>query len=155
MLVGPPGVGKTTWWHNKVDDYIKSGRIYRISSDDYIEIAALNAGKTYSEVFSSAVAEASENLKQDFKIALEDQGNIVWDQTNLSAKKRKALLDQIPKCYTKICIYWVIENKDQWKKQLIRPGKFIPQNILSSMLDNYVYPEYNEGWDRIVKEVVK
>lgn len=155
MLVGPPGVGKTTWWHTKLKDYIKSGKISRISSDDYIEAAAIKAKKTYTEVFQSAIAEASMNSKQDFKNALNEQNHIVWDQTNLSAKKRKGLLNQLPKNYTKICVYWTIQNETQWKKQLIRPGKTIPQSVLDSMLDNYEFPTHNEGWDVILKEVVR
>lgn len=88
MLVGMPGVGKSTFCKEKID--MKS--FCRISSDDYIEEVAKNAGKTYSEVFSQAVDFATKSYREDFKRAIESQSNIVWDQTNLSIKKRKGIM---------------------------------------------------------------
>lgn len=149
VLVGPPGVGKSTFIKNNLGD-----NFVRISSDHYIEEVAAKKGKTYTEVFKEAIAYASESSKRDFQEALTTKSNIVWDQTNLSAKKRKGLLKQIPVDYEKICVYWVIKDHAKWKRQLDRPGKDIPKSVLDSMLDNYEYPSYDEGWNQIKKEVV-
>ena len=154
MLVGPPGVGKTTWRNNKMRQHLPTGDIAVISSDDYIEEVAKRENKTYTEVFQSAIAYASDSSKKDFSEAVERGDHIVWDQTNLSAKKRKGLLKQIPNDYFKICVYWDIQNEAKWKKQLERPGKFIPESVLKSMLDNYTHPTYDEGWDMLYKEKV-
>ena len=155
MLVGPPGVGKSTWCKEKLNDFLPTGTIVRVSSDDYIEEVATKEGKTYTEVFQSAIKYASDASKKAFQDALSNNHHIVWDQTNLSAKKRKGILNQLPASYTTVCIYWEIKNEAQWKKQLVRPGKTIPQGVLDSMLDNYAYPDHNEGWNVIYKEIVK
>lgn len=154
MLVGPPGVGKSTWCKDVLPLIVKGEEVVIISSDKYIEKVAEEQGKTYTEVFQSAIAYASESSKQDFKEALEKKVHIVWDQTNLSPKKRKGLLKQIPNEYFPTCVYWVIKDEAKWKKQLDRPGKFIPEHVLKSMLDNYVHPSFNEGWEAINKEIV-
>ncbi len=157
MMVGPPGVGKSTYFKNCIGEIIDGrlgGEISLVSSDYFIERLAAERGKTYSETFADAIGYATKMTHETFENAKKAKSHIVWDQTNLTPKKRRGILMQVPKEYRKVCVYWTIKNVENWKKQLVRPGKFIPESVLENMLANYVYPSYNEGWDLIVKETV-
>src|ERR1700761_2260617 len=87
-----PGSGKSTFIKS-----LENPSYYRLlSTDNYIEAEAKLQGKTYSDIFK----ETAKSAQVDFDLNLEDaifhRMNIVHDQTNLSFKKRQAILKYIP-----------------------------------------------------------
>jgi hypothetical protein len=121
-----------------------------ISSDDYIDHEARLQGKTYTEVFDKAVGPANVAIEADAKAAKMLGANVVWDQTNLTVKKRKIILDKF-KDYDKVCVYFPIPN--DWYNRLDKraevEGKLIPHNVLGSMQDCFESPRLSEGFSWI------
>jgi len=83
MLIGLPGSGKSTFRNEHGEPYVV------LSSDDFIEQRAIAEGVTYTEVFADAVDDASRHVHRNFREALANNASIMWDQTNLTPKKRR------------------------------------------------------------------
>lgn len=149
VLVGLPCTGKSTFRERLKQDL----EFLTISSDDYVESYAKNLGKTYSEVFKDAVGEASRRVEEDARMAVIKELNVVWDQTNLTAAKRKKILDKFEN-YVKICVNFEIEIYYEWMRRLYRrageEGKYIPFHVIESMDRSFEYPQYSEGFDSII-----
>lgn len=153
VLVGLPGSGKSTFVGSVFGENPAGVFIY--STDNYIENVASAQNKTYDQVFRDTIKEATENMNNFLTYAIEDKLRVVWDQTNMSSKKRLGILSKFPKSYRKVC--WCIapprtdEEWDELNRRLdSREGKTIPRNIIESMADSYVEPELDEGFDYIL-----
>jgi gluconate kinase len=89
-------------------------------------------------------------FEEDLEYSLKLEKNIVHDQTNLSRKKRKSIIDRIPNDYYKLCIALTCTEED-WQKRLAnRPGKVIPVNILKSMGERLEHVWNDEGFDDVI-----
>jgi predicted kinase len=158
VLVGLPGSGKSYWRANYAP-FIEHAFVY--STDDYIESKIDGANiKTYNESFSKYVNEAQKEMDKLLEKAIKDNFSwFVWDQTNLTLKKRKKIVDFFQSSFGKeikiICCCW-LPPSDLEEKKIIeyrladRPGKNIPSHILENMLETYKIPTFDEGFDRIV-----
>lgn len=148
MLIGAPGVGKSTWIkQNLAHDF----RL--VSSDQYIESAAVAAGKTYGEVFDANIKQATAAMYAELNDALTNNENIVWDQTNLTVKSRKGKLDQLPMLYKKIAVAFEIQPDEHAARRAERKqtsGKDVPSHIINSMLQQYQRPTVGEGFDEVI-----
>jgi predicted kinase len=145
MLMGLPGAGKSTFRKQF------AGQCVSLSTDDLIEDAAAFKGLTYSEAFADEIKPATASVQAAFKQCLRDGANIMWDQTNLTPKKRKGVLAQVPDTYHK-AVVWVTCDEDERQKRLKnRPGKVIPAHVDASMIENMTAPTLDEGWDEIVR----
>lgn len=144
MLVGLPGSGKSYFRE-------KYGKRFTIlSSDDLIEDAARAHGKTYSEMFDEHSGTAMVEVGRRFVDAVEWSDWIMWDQTNLSRKKRRSVLGRLPPIYRKVAVYFEIEEGLRQERLASRPGKIIPPHEDARMLASYVRPDRAEGWDHTI-----
>lgn len=143
MLVGVPGSGKTTWIKNNKHDAVV------LSTDDYIERSAEKQGKTYSEVFKDVIGFATDQMEKDLVQAVQNKRDIIWDQTNLTAKSRKSKLSRIPKEYKKVAVFFGVPS-DLRDRLASRPGKVIPEPIIISMINQLQPPSKEEGFDEVV-----
>lgn len=146
MLVGLPGSGKSTWVNQG-----NHAQAVVLSTDNYIELAAEFRGQTYNEVFKEVFAEAEAFLEADLKKAVEDELDIIWDQTNLTVKSRRRKLAKIPDSYRKIAVIFTTSEDTLNRRLACRTGKVISNNIIKSMRDTYVRPDYSEGFGTIME----
>jgi len=144
VLVGLPGSGKSTIRHTFFDSYA------HVSSDDYIDACAEKAGLTYNAVFDTVAKDANRYMYTAFSRWHDSVTNIVWDQTNLSAKKRRGILSGVNSDYYKIAVYVEIDEELRQERCAARVGKIIPPHIDASMRENYTRPHVSEGFDRVV-----
>jgi predicted kinase len=147
VLVGLPGSGKSTSIPEDFDGFV-------YSTDNYIEQCAKMNGCTYNEAFQEFIKPATKSMNEQLELAIRQKADVLWDQTNMSSKKRLGILSKFPKSYTKICICRVLpDNADAWtelqRRVLSREGKIIPQHIIESMADSYVEPTLDEGFDEV------
>lgn len=147
VLVGLPGSGKSTSVPEDFDGFI-------YSTDNYIEEYAANRSMTYNEAFKDSINFATQYNNIMLDRAIEAGKSVIWDQTNMSAKKRRSILSRFPKSYRKICICRVPpQTADEWLELGVRlgsrPGKIIPMHIIESMADTYVEPTIDEGFDEV------
>lgn len=150
MLCGLPGSGKS---HFRARYNVWN--CVQISTDDILEEMAAQQGKTYSEVFEDGVKDATKIANEVFQIALKENKTIVWDQTNLTVKKRKRVLSQVPKHYRKVVVYVYCDESERQKRLKSRAGKIIPRSIDKQMQENLEVPTLDEGWDRVVMQEAK
>ena len=144
MLVGVPGSGKSTWIRSRNHDAVIA------STDDHIEAAAAAQGLTYDDVFESEIKAATAALRETVKQAVRDKRDIIWDQTNLTAKSRRGKLGQVPKHYERIALYFPTPDGEELARRLAsRAGKTIPAHVMASMIASLEPPGPSEGFDEI------
>lgn len=150
MLVGFPGSGKSTI-AAELEKHYSSMNIptFVYSTDRYIETFASEVGKTYNEVFSDLIKEATKFMDDYLLHFLSTENNsvIIWDQTNLTKKSRASKLAKIPDDYEKeILLVWpyigdIFKRNEERKKV----GRAVPDNILSNMIKIFESPTNEEA----------
>lgn len=143
VLCGLPGSGKSTF-----RGMLKPQAV-ELSTDDYVEEIAQFRGKNYDDIWSDEIGNATAHVNDQFRAALKAGQSIVWDQTNLTVKKRRKILSQVPKSYYKAAIFVQVHEDLRQKRLLGRPGKVIPAHVDKSMLDSLVIPTEDEGFDEV------
>jgi predicted kinase len=145
QLVGVPGSGKSTWVKNQ--NWINECVI--VSTDEFVEAYAKEQGKTYSEVFDEYMPIAV-TLMTDKVVEAREQGkDIIWDQTSTTVKSRQRKFNMLQD-YEHIAIVFATPEKEELAKRLAnRPGKNIPDHVMSSMIENFDMPSENEGFKEI------
>ena len=152
VLVGLPGSGKSTRVHEMSEMHPD---VFVYSTDNYIEKACKQNGWTYNQGFAEFVAPATKYMNEMLDIAVRSRQDIVWDQTNMSPKKRRGILSRFSNSYRKTC-YCIAppRNDAEWAELDLRlasrKGKTIPHHIVEAMADSYVEPELDEGFDYIL-----
>jgi predicted kinase len=149
MMIGVSASGKSTWLKNTITS--PSGNDI-ISTDHYIDQYAESVDRTYNDVFSEFISQATREMEKDLKIAIDNDLDIYWDQTNLNRKTRANKLRKIPSYYKKVAVVFPIPEANEWVRRLeSRPGKNIPSNILVKMVNTFVEPTLDEGFDEILE----
>lgn len=152
VLIGLPGSGKSTWMKSLMNSSDKE--FVLVSSDAEIDKIANEMNKTYSEIFDEYIGKATGLMKNTAKNAINLNKNIVWDQTNMSKKKRKGILQTLSDDYYKIAVDFTVDPKElerRLEKRAKETGKFIPKNVIDSMGKSYQSPSKDEGFDEIIK----
>ena len=147
ILVGVPGSGKSTSRKSlvKSDDFV-------YSTDDVIEQMAMSAGKTYDEIWSDNIKEATKIANDMLFKAIKEGRDVVCDRTNMTAGSRKKLLSLFdPKIYEfRIAEVFPFPPDDILRKRLAsRQGKTIPWFVIEKMEASYEHPSYKEGFTSI------
>lgn len=150
ILIGVPGSGKSTWVkqnHNQENTVI-------LSTDNFIQDYADLSGKTYSEVFPDKIKWAQIEMKKDLKYAIENNLDVIHDQTNLTRKSRRMVMQDLIKAKYDITAVIFPIPLDLDVRLKSRPGKNIPDHVIQMMIKNFKdrdnYPTYEEGFDRWV-----
>jgi predicted ABC-type ATPase len=156
VMVGLPGLGKSTHL-SFLDDPEFGDTVFVYSTDAEIEKRCSVNGWTYNEGFSEFIQPATKYMNEMLEIAMRQGIDVYWDQTNLTVKKRRLIINRMKKAgYRVECISIVppepghFDDLKAWKYRLLnRPGKTIPDHIMTSMYQNYTEPTLGEGFDRL------
>lgn len=150
LLVGVPGSGKSTW----AEPYLTENGFQLVSTDSYIEASAKMMGKTYGDVFKATIGEATKFMERQINQVMAASQNLVWDQTNLTMKSRRAKLNKLLDAgYDVTAVAFEIptaELEARRKAREVATGKSIPANICESMGSTYQRPTRLEGFARVV-----
>ena len=153
QLIGVPGSGKSTW----VSEQEWALGLTIVSTDAFVEDYAKAQGKTYSEVFTDYMPTAVNLMAEQVVFAREHGHDIIWDQTNLSAKARKKKLNKLPSHCHRGAIYFEVPLEEAFERNEHRKGKFISKSILHRMYHQFEIPTVTEGFDYVecgTKEVI-
>jgi|SRR6185312_13202954 len=150
ILIGLPGSGKSTYVRQL--EYKSQIKYSIISTDDVVEIFGFMMNRKYSQIWKDLIDSVTKIVKIQFRLALEDKSNILYDQTNLTAEKRKSILTKVPAGYRKIAVVFnppfdVIKERLVTRAQ--NTGKVISLNIVEDMQKRFEYPTLEEGFDEI------
>jgi len=151
VLIGLPGSGKSTWRDNMIAN--SPDKYVIVSSDDELERMADHEGITYGEAFKKYIGKSTAISKQKFREAVNKGDNIIWDQTNMSPKKRRGILNQVPDGYEKTAVSFEVdpqELQDRLEKREKETGKHIPPNVIKDMGRSYRPPTKEEGFDNVI-----
>lgn len=158
VMVGLPGLGKSTLVESERAIYKGIDfPVFVYSTDDLLEAAAKELGSTYDEVFETLIKSVTEAANGSLDVAIKKRQDIIWDQTNLGAKKRAKIINRMRQAGYQVRGVCIVPpesdydgSKEDWVERLAnRPGKTIPQHILSNMIDSFVQPTVAEGFDMI------
>jgi predicted kinase len=148
VMIGLPGCGKSTWITQLLED--TDWEFTVVSSDNEIEKLAEAEGMNYNEGFDRFIGKATHIMKQNFRNAVNKGENIIWDQTNMSKKKRRGILNQVPDGYRKIAVVFEL-TEDELRRRLAQrvneTGKTIPWGVIKNMASAYSPPTKQEGFD--------
>ena len=145
VLVGVPGSGKSTWIRNQ----IWALGLTVVSTDAFVEQEAHRQGKTYNEVFEDYMPTAV-GLMADQVVAAREAGHdIVWDQTSTTVTSRRKKFAMLPN-YRAVAVVFPTPKADELAMRLAsRPGKIVPDHVVSNMIDQFEQPTLQEGFDEI------
>ncbi len=158
VMVGLPATGKSTLVIFQELLYEKIEQpLFVYSTDTILERIADQLGKTYNDVFEKHIKSATAEADIDLAYAIKERQDIIWDQTNLSVKKRAKIINRMRQAGYQVRCECVVppeaghisDLKDLKHRLEGRPGKTIPQHVMSSMWESYVLPTKSEGFDVI------
>lgn len=145
VLVGVPGSGKSTW--AETQDW-KNECAY-VSTDKIVEHYAESVGKTYSEVFDEYMPTAVKLMTEEVVEAREKGLDIIWDQTSTTKKSRARKIRMLHN-YFKIAVVFKTPEHDELQRRISnRPGKYIPEHVMKSMVESFEEVSLDEGFDLI------
>lgn len=140
MLIGVSGSGKSTfgkqlYWEDKNAIILSSDTIRA-------ELFGNENDQTHNvEVFNEMFKRTRAELKED--------KTVIYDATNLSAKRRANLLKQLSDLnIKKECIVIMTSFDDCVKRQYERTRQ-VPEDVIRRQIKQFHCPGYWEGWDRI------
>ena len=148
VTVGLPASGKTSWVKEFIED----------NKDKIIDV--ISSDKIREEVFKNIDDQNHNNevfdiMKRRTKESL-SQGHVaVYEATNISSKRRRALLKELKRYYDKaICLFkyknllnCLVDNENRKKR--------VPSDIINRMYRNFEIPHKNEGFDEIIVDFDK
>ena len=152
VMVGLPAAGKST----RVGALTAvNPELFVYSTDNHIEQCAKQNGWTYDRAFAEFIESATKHMNEQINIAIRSRQDIVWDQTNLSAKKRAKIVNRMRQAGYRVeceCILLPAGDSqwEDWRHRMAsRPGKTIPDHVIESMMDSFVRPTVEEGFDAV------
>lgn len=141
MLMGPSGSGKTTYAQYMKNTLLEPVEI--ISSDSIRE-------ELYGdESIQDNPAKVFSLMLKRTKNALDKKEAVIYDATNLSEKRRIALLNDLKEydC-PKICVAIITDPLLCVDRQELRPRK-VPKEVIGKQVKQFQPPHKSEGWTDI------
>ena len=86
-------------------------------------------------------------MRQRTVASLNEGRDVVYDATNISRKKRRHLLSQLPPCDKIAYVIWA-KYETCIKRDAVRE-RSVGKSVIKRMLMNFQPPYFDEGWDRI------
>lgn len=144
LMCGVPGSGKSTFLKNK----IKPENTVVISRDE-IRFSMVNP---YAEYFSRE-KEVQEEFWRQINEALKTGKDVFADQTSLTPRSRKWLLEHV-EGYDTANLVWIDEDLDTCvARNNMRRGTraYVPESQVRRMYSQFVIPSLNEGFNCIFR----
>jgi predicted kinase len=147
ILSGIPMSGKSTWVRENYPDTLA------ISRDEILmEVAGT---RDYNLAFKTADQKLVDKLlAKRITDAATQKVDVIIDMTNLSRKVRVKNLSYFSDDYYKVSVVLPILDSEEYKRRndfrSVNENKFIPPFVIKSMMDSFVLPTDDEGFDKII-----
>lgn len=150
VLTGLPGSGKSTWAQLEANTAPTEYTI--VSTDYFLEQSARDSGKDYEWAFVHCFKDAKRRAMAQVRNATKERKNIIWDQTNMTAKSRRRALANVGRGYHKIVIGFEVADMELRKRLAARrtiTGKFIPPEVIKNFQNVFEPPSLDEGFEKM------
>jgi predicted kinase len=88
-------------------------------------------------------------MAEQVVFAREHGHDIIWDQTSTTVESRARKFRMLPD-YRAIAVVFPTPDATELAARLAgRPGKIIPDHVVSNMIDQFEQPTLEEGFDEI------
>lgn len=152
VMVGLPAMGKSTLIRG-----LPCWPAFVYSTDKFIEDVASRFDITYDEAFEDNIKAATVSMNALLDDAIKERKDVVFDQTNLGVGKRRKIINRMKQAGYQVRCDCIVPPEEghfsdlkDWKYRLAnRPGKTIPDEVLSNMYKSFVMPTIEEGFDMI------
>jgi len=147
LLVGPTLSGKSTWIRNNYPN------INVISRDEIVmEVAGT---RDYNKAFDIVDHKLVDKvLAERLTEANSTKTSTIVDMTNMTVKRRSQTLRYFGNDFYKMAVVFSILSDEEYQKRNIdrnaKENKWIPPNVIKSMIDSYQEPTLEEGFDNII-----
>lgn len=146
MMVGVPGSGKSNWIaHQEWAD-----KCAYISTDKHVEAYAASVGFTYDKVFHDIMPKCVALMTTDVIRARIRGLDIIWDQTSVTIASRKKKFKMLPEYDATAVVIRTPPTDILMQRLASRPGKTIPWEVVSSMINQWEEPTLDEGFKEIL-----
>ena len=147
ILSGIPMSGKTTWIKENYPD------TKTISRDEIV--MEVYGSRNYNDAFRNVDQKKVDKVLRDrLTQANLANENVIVDMTNLTAKTRAKNLSYFSDNFYKVLVALPILDSSEYKRRnelrMINENKFIPYNVINSMINTYQLPTDSEGFDEII-----
>lgn len=147
LLSGIPMSGKSTWIRENYPDTLT------ISRDELVmEVAGT---RDYNLAFKTVNQKAVDKLLvKRITDAATQKVDVIIDMTNVSRKVRAKNLSYFSDDYYKVAVVLPILDSAEYARRnefrSVNENKFIPPFVIKSMMDSFVIPTEDEGFDKII-----
>jgi predicted kinase len=147
ILSGIPMSGKSTWVRENYPDTLA------ISRDELVmEVAGT---RDYNLAFKTVDQKVVDKLlAKRITDAATQKVDVIIDMTNLSREVRVKNLSYFSNDYYKVSVVLPILDSEEYKRRndfrSVNENKFIPPFVIKSMMDSFVLPTDDEGFDKII-----
>jgi predicted kinase len=147
ILSGIPMSGKTTWIKENYPD------TKTISRDEIV--MEVYGSRNYNDAFRNVDQKKVDKVLRD-RLTQANLANetVIVDMTNLTAKTRAKNLSYFSDNFYKVSVALPILDSSEYKRRnelrMINENKFIPYNVINSMINTYQLPTDSEGFDEII-----
>ena len=144
ITVGAPGSGKSTW----IEKYKHAHPYVTVLSSD-----ALRAVFGKDENDQTVSAKVFQYMESEADRLVNSGNTVLIDATNMHRKARKPWVDLAKKYRVIIEAYVFVVNRDELidrnQKRGDAGGRNVPTHVIDRMLNNYVAPSHEDGFDRV------
>lgn len=144
MLIGLPGAGKSQYAERLKGDL-------RLSSPLVLASDAIRKEIFGDETIQENPERVFELMRQRTVAALANGNDVIYDATNISRKKRRHLLSQLPSCEKIACVVWA-----RYETCIARDAsreRCVGDKVIRRMLCSFQPPYFDEGWNRILFKI--
>lgn len=137
LLVGPPGIGKSTWLDNNLEKL--GDNLPVLSTDEVLEHYAQKNRITYQQAHQAFFEEAVSEFEENIKHHIYGKQSFVIDRTNMNIMGRKRLLTPLGNEWLKVGICFEYDKKtvvERLERREKKTGKNIPETAVQTIIDN-------------------
>lgn len=147
VLVGLPGSGKSTWAAAHPE------RLPIASTDEFIEAYAAQNRLGYAEAFKQYQHQAKLLLKRRLNELIAAKASFIWDQTNITARKRRAIYNKLHPTHRVVYVCFCVPVEiciARVEQRERKAGEVINRELIKQWSSMVTFPEPGEPADGIM-----
>ncbi len=147
VLVGLPGSGKSTWAAAHPE------QLPIASTDEFIENHASRQQISYAEAFRQYNVQAKLLLKERLRALIDQKASFIWDQTNITVRKRRAIYDKLHPTHRVVFVCFCVPIEvcmARAEARERRANEFINRKLIELWSSMTTFPTADEPNDGII-----